>query len=232
MKRSRIGCAKSPQDRFRPSRAVRGRPNAPCQAGVYGGAPSFARIFDRKGQEVAPLFLREDETLATSRQRARGRRSQGPPASSSDITAGVGELPRGAVSLPDIPLHLSQRQALELIEQERRVCLACGRRWGKSTVIVTLAVDYALAGRSVGVFAPTYRFLRPLIDGVALALSHLPGVSINSGLGEIRLDNGAVDFWSLDFTGRAARGRRYRGRTMRALGHRTRSGDHDLVARL
>jgi hypothetical protein len=81
----------------------------------------------------------------------------------------VGELPRGAVSLPDIPLHLSQRQALELIEQERRVCLACGRRWGKSTVIVTLAVDYALAGRSVGVFAPTYRFLRPLIDGVALA---------------------------------------------------------------
>ena len=43
-----------------------------------------------------------------------------------------------------------------------------------------------------------------------LALAHLPSVSINKALGEIRLEGGgAVDFWSLDFTGRAARGRKY-----------------------
>jgi hypothetical protein len=60
-------------------------------------------------------------------------------------------------------------------------------------------------GRSVGIFAPTFRFLKPLIDAVVLALAPLPGVSVNRALGEIRLEGGgAVDFWSLDFTGRAA----------------------------
>ena len=86
----------------------------------------------------------------------------------------------------------------------------CGRRWGKSAVIVTLAVDYALTGRSVGIFAPTFRFLKPLIDAVVLALAPLPGLSVNRTLGEIRLQGGgAVDFWSVDVTGRAARGRKY-----------------------
>ena len=48
------------------------------------------------------------------------------------------------------------------------------------------------------------------IDAVVLALAHLPSVSFNKALGEIRLEGGgAVDFWSLDFTGRAARGRKY-----------------------
>jgi hypothetical protein len=39
----------------------------------------------------------------------------------------------------------------------------CGRRWGESTVIFTLAVDCALTGRNVGIFALTFRFLKPLI---------------------------------------------------------------------
>ena len=129
---------------------------------------------------------------------------------SSNAPIGSGGLPRGAVTLPDIPLHPSQREAVELIERARRVALVCGRRWGKSTVIVTLAVDYALAGRSVGIFAPTFRFLKPLIDAIVLALAPLPGLSVNRSLGEIRLEGGgAIDFWSVDVTGRAARGRRY-----------------------
>jgi hypothetical protein len=71
-------------------------------------------------------------------------------------------------------------------------------------------VDYALAGRNIGLFAPTYRFLKPLVDAVVLALGPLPGVQVNRTLGEIRPPGGgALDAWSLDFTGRAARGRRY-----------------------
>jgi hypothetical protein len=35
----------------------------------------------------------------------------------------------------------------------------------------------------------------------------LPGLSVNRALGEIRLEGGgAIDFWSIDVTGRAARG--------------------------
>ena len=185
---------------------------------INGGAPSFARAFDRKGVLVGTLNRRGEESLTDFRQRAQGE-AQGLAGAASLMVGGIGAfggatgasgLPRGAVTLPDIPLHPSQREAVELIERARRVAFVCGRRWGKSTVIVTLAVDYALAGRSVGIFAPTFRFLKPLIDAVVLALAPLPGLSVNRALGEIRIEGGgAVDFWSVDVTGRAARGRKY-----------------------
>jgi hypothetical protein len=36
-----------------------------------GGAPSFARVFDRKGQEISALDRAEGETLTDFRRRAR-----------------------------------------------------------------------------------------------------------------------------------------------------------------
>jgi hypothetical protein len=185
---------------------------------MHGGNPSFARIFDRKGVLLDAIGRRGDEPTAAFRGRAlqQAREAKGGARvvlggiGAGDAPTGLGELLRGAVTLPDVPLHPSQREAVALIERERRVALVCGRRWGKSTVIVTLAVDYALTGRSVGIFAPTFRFLKPLIDAVVLALAPLPRVSLNRTLGEIRLEGGgAIDFWSIDVTGRAARGRKY-----------------------
>jgi hypothetical protein len=112
--------------------------------------------------------------------------------------------------LVDVPLHPSQREAVELIGANRRTCLVCGRRWGKSVVVTTLAVDGAIAGQSVAIAAPTYRLMRPLLDTVATALGHLPGITINRTLGEIRLaGGGGIDFWSIDVTQRAGRGRKY-----------------------
>jgi hypothetical protein len=70
-----------------------------------------------------------------------------------------------------------------------------------------MAVGYAIMGRRVGIFAPTFRLLKPLIDAVILALGHLPGAMVNRSLNEITLrGGGSVKGWSLDFTGRAARG--------------------------
>ena len=124
--------------------------------------------------------------------------------------AGETELPRGAVVLPDIPPHPSQIEALTLIAANRRVVLVCGRRWGKTSLLAMLAVNGALAGRSVGVFCPTYKFLGPLFEPIVSALRGLSGVRVNRMLGEIRLlGGGAIDFWSLDYTARAGRGRRY-----------------------
>ena len=85
-----------------------------------------------------------------------------------------------------------------------------GRRWGKSTILITLAVDAALSGKRVGVFAPTRTLMSPLLMEIAAALQSVPGVSINRVLGEIRLPNGGhVDFWSVDHRQRAGRGRKY-----------------------
>jgi hypothetical protein len=186
---------------------------------INGGAPRHARAFDRRGVLVGVSNrICADEDFAAFRGRTRGW-AQGLAGAARLVIGGVGEanpvsglsgLPRGAVTLPDIPLHPSQREAVALIETNRRVCLVCGRRWGKSTVIVTLAVDYALSGRSVAIFAPTFRFLKPLFAATALALGHLPGVSINRATPDIELAGGGrVDFWSVDVTQRAGRGKGY-----------------------
>ena len=55
--------------------------------------------------------------------------------------ASISEPPRGAIILPEAALHPSQVEALDLIREHRRVALVCGRRWGKTTILITLAVD-------------------------------------------------------------------------------------------
>ena len=152
---------------------------------LTGGSPTAAEIYDRKIGGLA----------------------RGP---SAGFPAPPERLPRGAVVLADIPPHPSQLEALELIAASRRVALVAGRRWGKTTLLVMLAIDAALAGKSVGVFSPTYKFLGPLLEPIVAALYILPNTSINRALGEIRLDGGgAIDLWSLDHTARAGRGRKY-----------------------
>jgi hypothetical protein len=181
---------------------------------MHGGAPSLARVFDRKGLMIGACALGDSETLNDFRQRAR-REAARLAGAARIVVGGIGEgsasmpahgLPRVAVTLPDIPLHPSQREAIALIERSRRVCLVCGRRWGKSTTIVALAVDYALSGKNVAVLAPTYRFIWPLQNAIIAALRHLP-CDINRTHGELNLKGGgSVSFWSLDHTGRSLRG--------------------------
>ena len=68
---------------------------------------------------------------------------------------------------------------------------------------------YLVTGRSVRVFADLSLFEAAGRRGRAGARG-FAGVQVNRTLGEIRLQGGgAIDAWSLDFTGRAARGRKY-----------------------
>jgi hypothetical protein len=189
---------------------------------LCGGPPTFARAFDRRGSLVCTIQRALDEGWTAFVARARVEAVKTVGASSLLVgglpdglplpyfQAGETELPRGAVVLPDIPPHPSQIEALKLIAANRRVVLVCGRRWGKTSLLAMLAVNGVLAGRSVGVFCPTYKFLGPLFEPIVSALRDLSGVRVNRMLGEIRLlGGGAIDFWSLDYTARAGRGRRY-----------------------
>jgi hypothetical protein len=188
---------------------------------LHGGAPTFARVFDQRGALISAIQRREDEPWAAFRDRARAEAPKiadarslligGLPAGNLHEETGETEPPRGVVVLPEAALHPSQVEALDLIYRHRRVALVAGRRWGKSTILITLAVDAALSGRRVGVFAPTHTLLSPLLADIAEALRPIPGVSIKrSPPAEIRLPNGGhVDFWSVDHTGRADRGRKY-----------------------
>lgn len=188
---------------------------------LNGGAPAFARIFDRRGRRFMTVQRRGNEPWATFVARAKGEAANAaqaactlmgglPDRSLDGFLSRSSDPPRDAIVLPETPLHPSQVEALDLIRGNRRVVLVCGRRWGKSSLLVALAVDAALSGQRVGIFAPTRTLLSPLLHAVAHALRGVKGATINRMFGEIRLPNGGhVDFWSIDHTQRAGRGRAY-----------------------
>jgi hypothetical protein len=186
-----------------------------------GGPPGFAYAYDRRGARLGAWGRDLGEEFTVFRDRVRAAAGEIPDAARlvfgglpevTDVpgVAWPGHAPAFAVKLADPVLHPSQLEALRLIQANRRVALRAGRRWGKSTILIAIAVSDALAGKIVGVFAPTYKLLSPLFGAIALALAGVPGVSVNRSLGEIRLPHGGqVDGWSLDHTGRAGRGRKY-----------------------
>jgi hypothetical protein len=188
---------------------------------LNGGAPTFARAFDRHGVRIGAVQRLANESWTAFRDRAKGEAHKLPDARSlaigglpdaviGGIISTSNEPPRGMIILPETAMHPSQVAAFELIRNHRRVVLVCGRRWGKSTILITLAVDAALSCRRVGLFAPTRTLMSPLLREISVALRPVPGSSVNTVLGEIRLANGGhVDFWSIDHTQRAGRGRKY-----------------------
>ena len=150
---------------------------------LTGGSPVTAEAYDRKGVKIEAFARRKDETLLAFRERVREAARALPGAARVKIgglrgwaVSGLRQalpaegVPGGAIVLPDIPPHTSQLAALDLIRNHRRAALVCGRRWGKTSLLTMLAVDAALAGKSVGVFCPTYKFLGPLFEPIVSAL--------------------------------------------------------------
>src|SRR5271166_2007794 len=176
----------TPQQLYTPvaQRRVVLRATPATLTGVSGRPTHAPRRSQRNDLPQGPRAARQPPTPAGPTSR-RSRRAQ--TASTLSFCSSYGEV---------------LRQVAEL--------LVCGRRWGKTSLLAMLAVNGALAGRSVGVFCPTYKFLGPLFEPIVSALRGLSGVRVNRTLGEIRLEGGgSIDFWSLDYTARAGRGRRY-----------------------
>ena len=95
-----------------------------------------------------------------------------------------------------------------LAEASRFNVVACGRRFGKSTLGINRLVDGALRGQPVGWFSPTYKMLAEVWRDVARILQP---VTIRRNAQQHRLElvtGGVVDMWSLD-TPDIARGRKY-----------------------
>jgi phage terminase large subunit-like protein len=103
--------------------------------------------------------------------------------------------------------HAAQQRVVS--EAARFNVLACGRRWGKTTLGVDLLVPPALEGYPVAWFAPTYKMLTEVWREVRRVF--LPATErVNAQEHRLELvTGGVVDMWSLD-TPNTARGRRYR----------------------
>ncbi len=108
------------------------------------------------------------------------------------------------VSLPS--LHPAQHQVLGTPARYRVV--ACGRRWGKSTLALRLLARAALDGKPVAYFAPTYKLLLPIWDELTRRLA--PVITAKN-VQERRIQlitGGAIECWSLDRPD-AGRSRKY-----------------------
>jgi hypothetical protein len=84
----------------------------------------------------------------------------------------------------------------------------CGRRFGKTSTLVALAIDAALCGQAVGYFAPAYKLSAPTFKALKFALAPIIArVNASSGLIEIE-GGGSVEIWSLEHP-YAGRSRKY-----------------------
>lgn len=103
-------------------------------------------------------------------------------------------------------LHAGQVAAYKA--QGRHKVTRCGRRWGKTQMLVCIACNGAIKGQSIGIFAPDYKILSETYKQIHDTLSPLI-ISSNKVEGIIRLKGGGViDFWTLN-NERAGRGRKY-----------------------
>jgi hypothetical protein len=95
-----------------------------------------------------------------------------------------------------------------LAESARFNVVNCGRRFGKTTLGVYLAITTALEGKLVGWFSPTYKMLTEVWEALKSRLRDAIAKISEQGKRIELLTGGVIEMWSLD-TPDAARGRRY-----------------------
>jgi hypothetical protein len=109
----------------------------------------------------------------------------------------------------DLPRpHPAQQRVLS--EAARFNAVACGRRWGKTVLGISLASRTALDGFPVGWFAPTYRLLSEAWRELKFLLAE---VIRKSNETEKRLElvtGGVIEAWSFDRDENAGRSRKYK----------------------
>ena len=108
----------------------------------------------------------------------------------------------------DIPtLHTKQAEIFQ--NRSRMNAVRCGRRWGKTKQLITLAADAAAKGQKAGVFAPEHKQLYEPYGEILHILSSIR-LSANKNEGTIHTTtHGQIDFWSLNDNELAGRGREY-----------------------
>jgi hypothetical protein len=105
-------------------------------------------------------------------------------------------------------LHSGEIEAAAVAQAHRFSAWKCGRRFGKTSTLVTLAIDAALCGQAVGYFAPAYKLSAPTFKALKFALAPvIASVNASSGLIEIE-GGGSVEIWTLEHP-YAGRSRKY-----------------------
>lgn len=104
-------------------------------------------------------------------------------------------------------LHVGQRKIWR--NRTNRNIVRCGRRFGKTKMMVTLGADTCLQGKKTGIFTPEYKQLQEPYNELLVALQPVRKSS-SKNEGAIRaITGGGIDFWPLTDNELAGRGREY-----------------------
>ena len=112
--------------------------------------------------------------------------------------------------MPEIVLPTFHAKQAEIYRaRTKRNAVRCGRRFGKTKMMVTMACALAIKGKKVGVFAPEHKQLQEPYDEILTTLSPIVSAS-NKTDGVIKCATGGkIDFWRLIDNELAGRGREY-----------------------
>jgi len=112
--------------------------------------------------------------------------------------------------IQDVVLPTFHTRQAEIYRQRGRFnTVRCGRRWGKTLAMVTIACDAAAKGRRVGLFTPEHKQLQEPYEQILSILQPIKQRASKTE-GTIRTVNGGlVDFWTLNDNELAGRGREY-----------------------
>jgi|GWRWMinimDraft_12_1066020.scaffolds.fasta_scaffold00565_6 predicted phage terminase large subunit-like protein len=115
--------------------------------------------------------------------------------------------------MPDIKLVLPRLHAGQktIVSEARRFnVLACGRRFGKTTLGGNLLAPVVLEGRPAAWFAPTYRLLEEAYQHHKRIYAPVVSRAVSTPAPRIELiTGGVIDYWTLDDPSTVARGRKY-----------------------
>ena len=103
-------------------------------------------------------------------------------------------------------LHPAQQRIIN--EARRFNVLACGRRFGKTTLGIDLIIDKALDGYPVGWFSPTYKMLGEVWKEIIETTKQLQTRVAKQEHRIELITGGVIDCWSLDAAD-SVRGRKY-----------------------
>jgi len=120
------------------------------------------------------------------------------------LASGSSVVERRTVTLPR--LHAAQRKVLA--EARRFNVLTMGRRFGKTTLAVSLAVEPALHGQPVGWFNPTYKLLAEAWRDLKRTLEPVTKARSETEHRIELITGGVVEAWTLEDPS-AGRGRKY-----------------------
>ena len=105
----------------------------------------------------------------------------------------------GAKPIPGISGNWGgQVEAFNKTLENDYVAIRCGRRWGKTQLLETIACDSVCKGYPVGIFAPNYKILSETYSEMLAILQPIKA-SASRIDGIIRCTTGGrADFWTLE----------------------------------